>query len=56
MPTSSVLIRAGAVSGVPVLLKRYAGMIHPFLSLAGIVDGGRTAIEDAAAALRNTAP
>jgi acetyl esterase len=42
-------------AGVPVLLKRYEGMIHPFLSLAGIVEGGRTAIDDAAAALRNSA-
>jgi len=39
-------------SGVRVACKRYDGMIHPFFSLAGIVDGGRTAIEDAAAALR----
>jgi hypothetical protein len=27
-------------------------MIHPFFSLAGIIDGGRTAIADAAAALK----
>lgn len=39
-------------AGVPVVLKRYEGMIHPFLSLAGIVDGGREAINDSAAALR----
>jgi acetyl esterase len=39
-------------AGVPVLLKRYEGMIHPFLSLAGIVDAGRTAINDSAAAVR----
>ena len=31
---------------------RHDGMIHPFFSLAGIIDGGRTAIADAAAALR----
>jgi acetyl esterase len=39
-------------AGVSVVLKRYEGMIHPFLSLAGIVDEGRVAIEDSAAALR----
>jgi acetyl esterase len=39
-------------AGVAVTLKRYDGMIHPFFSLAGIIDGGRTAIDDAAAALR----
>ena len=39
-------------AGVRVVLKRYEGMIHPFLSLAGIVERGRSAIDDAAAALR----
>ena len=39
-------------AGVPVALKRYEGMIHPFVSLGGIVDGGRAAIDDAAAAVR----
>src|SRR5688572_1981580 len=39
-------------AGVPVVLKRYDGMIHPFVSLAGIVDAGRDAIADAAAAVR----
>jgi acetyl esterase len=39
-------------AGVPVTLKRYDGMIHPFFSLAGIIDGGKMAIADAAAALR----
>ena len=39
-------------AGVAVVLKRYDGMIHPFLSLAGIVDAGRVAIADAAAAVR----
>ena len=41
-----------AEAGVPVTQKRYDGMFHPFFSLAGIIDGGRTAIVDAAAALR----
>jgi acetyl esterase/lipase len=39
-------------AGVPVVLKRYEGMIHPFLSLAGIVDAGRAAIKDSAVAMR----
>lgn len=42
-------------AGVPAQLKRYAGMIHPFFSLAGIIDGGREAIADAAGALRRAA-
>ena len=39
-------------AGVPVTLRRYDGMIHPFFSLAGILDDGKAAIADAAAALR----
>jgi acetyl esterase len=39
-------------AGVPVTSKRYEGMIHPFFSLAGIIDGGGAAIADAAAALK----
>ena len=41
-----------AAAGVPVTQKRYEGMFHPFFSLSGIIDGGKTAIADAAAALR----
>jgi acetyl esterase len=37
-------------AGVAVEHTRYDGMIHPFFSIAGIVDGGRAAITDAAAA------
>jgi acetyl esterase len=43
-----------ADAGVAVTSKRYDGMIHPFFSLAGIVDGGRVAIADATEALRQT--
>ena len=43
-----------AQAGVPVTTKRYDGMIHPFVSLAGIVDGGRAALTDAAAALKES--
>jgi acetyl esterase len=39
-------------AGVPVVLKRYEGMIHPFVALAGIVDAGRDAIKESAAAVR----
>lgn len=38
-------------AGVAVEHRRYDGMIHPFFSLAGIVDTGRAAIADAAAAV-----
>jgi acetyl esterase len=44
--------RALGAAGVAVDLKRYDGMIHPFFSLAGIVDAGREAIEHAARVLR----
>jgi acetyl esterase len=39
-------------AGVAVESKCYDGMIHPFISLGGIVDGGRDAIADAAVKLR----
>jgi acetyl esterase len=39
-------------AGVAVVVKRYEGMIHPFVSLAGIVDAGREAINESAAAVR----
>jgi len=39
-------------AGVPATVKRYDGMIHVFFNLGGIIDGGRTAIADAAAALK----
>ena len=39
-------------AGVPVQLKRYDGMIHPCFSLGGMVDAGRQALGDAAAAVR----
>jgi acetyl esterase len=41
-----------AQAGVPVTSKRYDGMIHPFFSLAGVIDGGKAVIADAAAALK----
>jgi acetyl esterase len=39
-------------AGVHVELRRYPGAIHLFFNLGGIVDAGRTALADAAAALR----
>ena len=39
-------------AGVPVELKRYEGMIHPFLQFGGILDTAKVAMADAAAALR----
>jgi acetyl esterase len=37
---------------VPVVLKRYEGMTHGFMSMASIVDKGRKAIEEAASHLK----
>ena len=39
-------------AGVPVSTKRYEGAIHVFFNLAGVVDLGKQAIQDAGAALR----
>ena len=39
-------------AGVAVELKRYPGMIHPFLSMAGVIPEGRVALDDAADSLR----
>jgi len=39
-------------AGVPVELKRYEGMIHPFFQFGGILDTARVAMKDAALALR----
>ena len=39
-------------AGVPVTCTRYAGMVHAFFSLDGVLDQGKKAIDEAAAALR----
>jgi acetyl esterase len=39
-------------AGVPVQLMRYDGMIHGFFIMGGMIDRGRIAIQQAAAALR----
>ena len=38
--------------GVPVTLKRYDGAIHVFFQMSAVIDSGRQAVADAAAALR----
>lgn len=39
-------------AGVPVICKRYAGMIHPFFSLSGAIPQGLEAIQQVADAVR----
>jgi len=39
-------------AGVPVVSKRYDGMIHGFFQMAGALDAGKEVIEETAAALR----
>ncbi|HLK48372.1 MAG TPA: alpha/beta hydrolase [Bryobacteraceae bacterium] len=39
-------------AGVPVTLKRYDGAIHVFFVMGAVIDAGREALADAAAALR----
>ena len=39
-------------AGVPTRLKRYNGMIHGFVNMSAVRDGGRQGLADAAAWLR----
>lgn len=39
--------------GVPVTLRRYDGAIHAFFQMGAVIDSGRQAVADAAAALRH---
>ena len=39
-------------AGTPVQLTRYEGMIHGFFAMSAVIDQGRTAIQQSAAALR----
>jgi acetyl esterase len=40
-------------AGVPVTMNRYPGMIHGFVSMRGVLAGGRRAIEEAAQFIRS---
>jgi acetyl esterase len=40
-------------AGVPVVVTRYPGMIHGFVSMRGVLSGGRQAIQEAAKAIRS---
>jgi acetyl esterase len=39
-------------AGIPVQLIRYDGMIHGFFTMSAMIDRGRIAIQQSAAALR----
>jgi acetyl esterase/lipase len=39
-------------AGVPTTLHRYDGQIHGFFGMGGLIDRGRSALAEAAAALR----
>jgi len=41
-----------AAAGVPVESRRYAGMVHGFVSWLGVIDGAQTAINDASGFLK----
>lgn len=41
-----------AAAGVEARASRHAGMIHGFVSMGGLLDGGRVAVDEAVAALR----
>jgi acetyl esterase len=41
-------------AGVPVTVSRYPGMIHGFVSMRGVLSGGRQAIQEAAAFTRSS--
>ena len=48
-PASTERLRA---AGTPTVYREYQGMIHGFLTSAGVLDQGKQAIRDATAALR----
>jgi len=40
-------------AGTPVIYREYPGMVHGFATMAGVLDQGKQAVQDAAAALRD---
>jgi len=39
-------------AGVPTVMKRFDGTVHPFMSMAGVIDAGKDVIDEAAAEIR----
>jgi acetyl esterase/lipase len=39
-------------AGVPTIMKRFDGTVHPFMSMAGVIDAGKDVIDEAAAEIR----
>jgi len=41
-------------AGVPTVMKRFSGTVHPFMSMAGTIDAGKEVIDEAAAEIRRS--
>ncbi|NOX93659.1 MAG: alpha/beta hydrolase [Alphaproteobacteria bacterium] len=39
-------------AGVPTVMKRFEGTVHPFMSMAGVIDAGKDVIDEAAVEIR----
>jgi len=39
-------------AGVPTVLHRFSGTVHPFMSMAGVIDAGKDVIDEAATMIR----
>jgi acetyl esterase len=42
-----------SAAGVSTRLHRFEGTVHPFMSMAGVIDAGKTVIDEAAGNLRD---